>query len=135
MDSPSPGQKARQEIGPGSAEGVEAAAGRADCDALARVVVESVNQLTQADQLPLGGVEPFLAIARRRRGEPFSADPVARELVEEALLEFFGRKDARAVATWRWLGMRVSATLCKDAASQKVLARFWSLLQQAGAEK
>jgi hypothetical protein len=98
-------------------------------------VVESVSQFTAAEQLPLGSVEPFLAVARRRPGEAFSAEPVARELVEEALLEFYGRKDPKAVATWRWLGARVSETLCNDPTSRGVLARFWWLLQQVVAGK
>jgi hypothetical protein len=101
-------------------------------DALARVVIESLGQLAQSQQLPCPSIAPFVAVAKKYEGVPFSPDPIGRELVEEALISLFGR-DGPATEAWRWVGAQVSRTLHDNPGSRALLVQFWSRLQQRDA--
>lgn len=72
-------------------------------------------------------LEALRQIGRRRRGEPFSEDPVARELVESVLLTQF-RDHWNTPGLWRPIAQRIARTLCGDLVARSRLERLWSCL-------
>ncbi len=71
--------------------------------------------------------EALRQIGRRRQGEPFSEDPVARELVESVLLTQF-RDHWNTPGLWRPIAEQIARTLCADIVARGRLERLWSSL-------
>ncbi len=72
-------------------------------------------------------LEALRQIGRRRRGEPFSEDPVTRELVGSVLLTQF-RDHWNTPELWRPIAERIARTLCEDLVARSRLERLWSRL-------
>jgi hypothetical protein len=72
-------------------------------------------------------LEALRQIGRRRCGEPFSEDPVAREIVESVLLTQF-RDHWNTPDLWRPIAKRIARTLCEDLVARSRLERLWSNL-------
>jgi hypothetical protein len=68
-------------------------------------------------------------VARRRRGEPFSLDPVAVEMVEAVLQTLLGAPSGEEHA-WRTVSRAVAETLCEHPASEKRLRALWERLAE-----
>jgi hypothetical protein len=66
-------------------------------------------------------------VARRRRGEPFSLEPVAVEMVEAVLRTLLGAPGGEE-QSWRNVSLAVATTLCEHPASERRLRALWERL-------
>jgi hypothetical protein len=102
--------------------------------ALQAVVVESVARMDGQDRLALPSIAPFIAVAQRHAGAAFCAQSVGRDLVEAALLAFFGRRDPRMSEAWRTLADPVSVSVSNNPIARTNMERLWTRLQAAAGE-
>jgi hypothetical protein len=72
-------------------------------------------------------VSALREVARRRRGEPFSLEPVAVEMVEAVLRTLLGAPSGEEQA-WGTVSRAVAETLCDHPASEKRLRALWERL-------
>lgn len=100
-------------------------------EAVQRSLLEDVLRETSAARgtdTPVNvDLEALRQIGRRRRGEPFSEDPVTRELVGSVLLTQF-RDHWNTPELWRPIAERIARTLCEDLVARSRLERLWSRL-------
>jgi hypothetical protein len=75
----------------------------------------------------LESLEELLKVARRRRREAFSLDPVGIELVQSVLRTPF-RALLASEDQWRAMTTQVARTLCEDPASYDRLSTLWRRL-------
>lgn len=118
----------------GSAEesGAASRPGRADnIGALRRVIAESLSNATDRPDLESAELKPLLDVARRHQGSSFTFEPVAAELVEAAIVNFFAPNGGSAAAPWRAVSKRVAESLFADPYSHKRLERLWQRLNEA----
>ncbi|MHC4398304.1 MAG: hypothetical protein ACYTG0_01340 [Planctomycetota bacterium] len=99
--------------------------------ALVQSVLEQTLTMCSSDE-PLDGESrrAVKAVVVRRRGKPFSLEPVAVELVAAVLRTQLAAQSGRA-DTWRTLSIQVAQTLCEDPASRKRLEAFWRRISGA----
>jgi hypothetical protein len=111
--------------------GAQASAGKEDNY---RALLDLVVQQTLLAERPeaqerLESLDELLDLARRRRGEAFSPDPVAIELIQTVLGTPFR---ALVADENEWLSMtrQVTQTLCDDPACYDRLSSLWRRLNE-----
>jgi hypothetical protein len=75
----------------------------------------------------LASFEDLLAVARRRRGEPFACDPIGIELVQTVLDRPF-RAMVAGDEQWRTMTAQIAQTLCDDPDAHDRLSTLWRRL-------
>jgi len=93
---------------------------------LENVLQETLAVCTSDEPLDRGEIERFLQVARRHRGQPLAADPVAGELVFAVLARHFAGEFREEF--WRAAAARIARTLLDDPVAKARLERFWGRL-------
>lgn len=92
---------------------------------LMQTALESINRENIDDRL----LNALVDVARRLRGQPWSLDPVAVELVHTALTSQFDMISSQA-RDWRAVSMRVTEMLFNDPIVHDRLKSLWLKLSQ-----
>ena len=96
---------------------------------LERVLDQTFRRLRAQDGLEEAEAAALVDVARRRRGEPFSIDPVATELVRAVLADALAAS-VTPPPQFDALVAQVTKTIGDDETSRARLERLWSELNE-----
>ncbi len=121
---PQPSDAAPRSVSPEEVSG----SGQVTDRALLEKVLNSTLALCSSDEpLDEASRSALDRLVARHRGEPFSLEPVAVELVAVALRTQFAT-GSNSSKLWRELPVQVARTLCEDPPSRARLEAFWRRL-------
>ncbi len=121
----SPQESGRQP--PASSQGVSPPKQVTDPALLESVLQQTLSICSSDEPLDPGSRRALEEVAARHRGEPFSVEPVAVELVA-AVLHSQGKASSNSADAWRSVAFQVARTLCEDPTSRGRLETFWGRL-------
>lgn len=100
-----------------------------DRDALESVLRRSLIE-TEDTQIASQMLAAMAAVAQRHRGEPFTFEPVAVELIDSLLRALYPGA-GEGGEQWQAMSSSIAASLCDDASAYNRLESFWKRLSEA----
>ncbi len=97
-----------------------------------KLLEKASGQKPPQDDAEAADVAAVRAIAQRRRGEPFTLEPVVREIAS-ALLEKTFRRYLATTEEWNALVTELAHTLYDDPDAHDRLRRMWERMSGSGA--
>lgn len=98
-----------------------------DSSLLEEVLRRTLEAAESLDAFEASDLKPLLEVAERHRGRPLELEPVAVDLVDAALRDYF-RQGPGGMDEWRQISRRVAETLFEDPTARERLEAFWNRL-------